>query len=32
MTPKELDSIADGFQQVLADFTAFMIPLVAGLW
>ena len=32
MTPKELDSIADGFQQVIADFTTFMIPLVSGLW
>ncbi len=31
MTPKDLDSIADGFQQVLAEFTGFMIPLITNL-
>ena len=29
--PEELDAIADGFQQVLMDFTHFMIPLVSTL-
>jgi hypothetical protein len=29
--PAELDTIADGFQQVLSDFCAFMIPLVSSL-
>jgi hypothetical protein len=31
LTPTELDRIADGFCDVLYDFSGFMIPLVSGL-